>query len=123
MAKICLSAIEQVWLNFFKSMAVERENRMNIYVGNLAYSVKDDELQQAFLAYGEVESAKVIVDRDSGRSKGFGFVEMAKQEEAEAAIESLNGHELQGRKLTVNESRPKPRNNNSRHRPGGGNRY
>lgn len=77
-----------------------------LYVGNLAYSVRDETLQQAFGAYGNVASAKVMMERDSGRSKGFGFVEMSSDSEALAAIEGLNGRELEGRALTVNEARP-----------------
>jgi RNA recognition motif-containing protein len=77
-----------------------------LYVGNLAYSVRDETLQQAFGAYGNVTSAKVMMERDSGRSKGFGFVEMGSDSEALAAIEGLNGQSLEGRALTVNEARP-----------------
>ena len=80
---------------------------MNIYVGNLPYSVTDEDLRDAFSAYGQVDSARVITDRDSGRSKGFGFVEMESSSEAEAAIQALNGQDMQGRVLTVNESRPR----------------
>ena len=77
-----------------------------LYVGNLAYSVRDNDLQQAFGQYGSVASAKVMMERDTDRSKGFGFVEMATDAEALAAIEGLNGHSLGGRALTVNEARP-----------------
>ncbi len=77
-----------------------------LYVGNLAYSVRDDTLEQAFGQYGSVASAKVMMERDSGRSKGFGFVEMSSDAEALAAIEGLNGQSLEGRSLTVNEARP-----------------
>jgi RNA recognition motif-containing protein len=77
-----------------------------LYVGNLAYSVRDETLQQAFGAYGQVTSPKVMMERDSGRSKGFGFVEMGTDSEALAAIEGLNGQSLEGRALTVNEARP-----------------
>ena len=80
---------------------------MNIYVGNLPYSVTDEDLRDAFSAHGQVDSARVITDRDSGRSKGFGFVEMTSNTEAEAAIQALNGQDMQGRVLTVNESRPR----------------
>lgn len=79
----------------------------NIYVGNLAYSVSDDGLRQAFAAYGEVARAKVIMDRDTGRSKGFGFVEMPNDAEAEAAIEGLNEQPIEGRNVRVNEARPR----------------
>ena len=78
-----------------------------LYVGNLAYSVRDDDLQQAFAQFGTVASAKVMMDRDTGRSKGFGFVEMGSDQEAQAAIQALNGQDCNGRNLTVNEARPK----------------
>jgi cold-inducible RNA-binding protein len=86
-----------------------KEERMNkkLYVGGLSYSVTDAQLQQLFSSHGTVESAKVITDRDSDRSRGFGFVEMATQEEAEKAIASLNGTQHEGRSLTVNFSRPR----------------
>ena len=80
---------------------------MNIYVGNLSWNTNDDELRGAFEAFGEVSSAKVIMDRETGRSRGFGFVEMADRDEGQNAIDSLNGQELDGRKLVVNEARPK----------------
>ncbi len=80
---------------------------MNIYVGNLAYSVTDDELRSAFAAYGEVSRASVIMDRDTGRSKGFGFVEMPDNSQAEAAINGLNDQPLSGRAIRVNEARPR----------------
>jgi len=82
---------------------------MDIYVGNLAYSTNDDTLKTAFAAYGEVASARVVSDRMTGRSKGFGFVEMPDRAQAQAAIDALNGKELDGRTLRVNESQPKPR--------------
>ena len=78
-----------------------------IYVGNLPYSVTDATLEQLFSAHGTVQSAQVIMDRDTGRSKGFGFVEMASDSEAQAAITALNLKEVDGRSLTVNEARPK----------------
>ncbi|MEO6194039.1 MAG: RNA-binding protein [Thermoanaerobaculia bacterium] len=78
-----------------------------LYVGNLAYSVRDSDLEDLFAAHGTVDSAQVIMDRDTGRSKGFGFVEMSSDQEAQAAISALNGKELDGRNLTVNEARPK----------------
>ncbi len=80
---------------------------MNIYVGNLAYSTTDSSLEEAFGAHGTVERAKVVIDRDSGRSRGFGFVEMSNDEEAKAAIEALNGSDMDGRALNVNEARPR----------------
>lgn len=81
---------------------------MRIYVGNLSYQVTDEELRQAFESFGEVSSANVIMDKFSGQSKGFGFVEMPSKNEAESAISSLNGKELKGRALNVNEARPRP---------------
>jgi RNA recognition motif-containing protein len=78
-----------------------------LYVGNLSYSVSDDDLQQLFAASGTVVSAQVIMDRSIGRSKGFGFVEMNSEEEAQAAIAAFNGKDVEGRPLTVNEARPK----------------
>ena len=78
-----------------------------LYVGNLAYGISDSDLQLLFGQHGSVQSAQVIVDRDTGRSKGFGFVEMGSDQEAQAAIAALNGKEVEGRALTVNEARPK----------------
>ena len=80
------------------------ENKL--YVGNLSYSMRDDTLRQQFAEFGQVASAKVMMDRDSGRSKGFGFVEMNSAEEAQAAIRGLNGKQVDGRALTVNVARP-----------------
>ena len=80
---------------------------MNIYVGNLAYSVTDDDLREAFGAFGDVSRASVIMDRDTGRSKGFGFVEMPDDAQAEAAIKELNEKPLSGRPVRVNEARPR----------------
>ncbi|MCL1856340.1 MAG: RNA-binding protein [Kiritimatiellaeota bacterium] len=82
---------------------------MDIYVGNLAYATTDEELRTQFSAFGTVASARVCVDRMSGRSKGFGFVEMPNKEEAMSAIAAMNGKEIDGRALRVNESQPKPR--------------
>jgi len=78
-----------------------------LYVGNLSYSVSSADLEQIFAAHGTVQSAQVIEDRESGRSKGFGFVEMGSDEEAQAAISALNGQQHEGRALTVNEAKPK----------------
>src|SRR4051812_27621793 len=78
-----------------------------LYVGNLSYEVNDSELQQMFEPYGSVQSAQVIMDRDTGRSKGFGFVEMGSDQEAQAAIAGLSGKQVGGRSLTVNEAKPK----------------
>jgi RNA recognition motif-containing protein len=91
-----------------------------LYVGNLSYSVGDSELQELFSTFGTVSSAKVITDRDTGRSKGFGFVEMGTNEEASAAITALNGKEVDGRALTVNEAKPKTDNGGGRGGFGGG---
>jgi hypothetical protein len=77
-----------------------------LYVGNLAYSVRDDDLNQAFSAFGSVTSAKVMMERDTGRSKGFGFVEMGDDAQAQAAINGMNGQPLAGRTIVVNEARP-----------------
>ena len=80
---------------------------MNIYVGNLSYGLNDNDLQQLFAEYGSVNSAKIIQDRDTGRSKGFGFAEMANGEDGLKAIEGINGQSIDGRNLTVNEARPR----------------
>ena len=80
---------------------------MNIYVGNLSWGMSDDELQKTFEEYGAVDSARIITDRDTGRSRGFGFVEMPDDGEASAALEALNGHEIDGRVLKVNEAKPR----------------
>jgi RNA recognition motif-containing protein len=93
---------------------------MNIYVGNLPYSITDRELRELFEAHGEVSSASVIIDKFSGQSKGFGFVEMPSQDEANRAIEQLNESSQQGRNLRVNEARPRE---DSPRRGGGGGRY
>ena len=95
---------------------------MNIYVGNLSYGVSDDNLREVFEAFGAVSSAKVITDKYSGRSKGFGFVEMDNDAEANAAIEQLDGAEIDGRAVKVNEARPKEDNRGGGGYRGGGNR-
>lgn len=89
---------------------------MNIYVGNLSFEVTEEDLQGAFESFGKVESAKIIKDKYSGQSKGFGFVEMPSADEAKSAISGLNGKELKGRALNVNEARPRAEGN----RGGGG---
>ena len=91
---------------------------MRIYVGNLSFDTTESDLKRAFEAHGSVDSANLVSDRDSGRSRGFGFVEMSNNSEAEAAIQALNGQDLQGRSLTVNEARPRE----SGGQGGGGNR-
>lgn len=80
---------------------------MNIYVGNLSYQMTEEELKETFASYGDVKSAKIIIDRNSNRSKGFGFVEMDSNEDATKAIEELNNKEVAGRNLRVNEARPR----------------
>jgi RNA recognition motif-containing protein len=91
-----------------------------LYVGNLAYAVTDSDLQEMFAPHGTVQSAQIIMDRDTGRSKGFGFVEMGSDAEAQAAIAALNGQERDGRALTVNEARPKTEGGGGRGGFGGG---
>jgi RNA recognition motif-containing protein len=95
-----------------------------LYVGNLAYSVRDNDLQQAFGQFGTVTSAKVMMERDTGRSKGFGFVEMGSDAEAQAAIAGMNGQALSGRSIVVNEARPMeprpPRSGSGGYAGGGG---
>jgi len=94
-----------------------------LYVGNLTYGVTDTMLQEWFGAHGTVQSAQIITDRDTGRSKGFGFVEMSSDEEARTAIKALNLKEVEGRALTVNEARPRPEGARDRTSSGGGRRY
>lgn len=89
---------------------------MDIYVGNLPYKATDDDLKGLFAAHGEVSSARVVADRVTGQSKGFGFIEMPDRTSAQKAIDALNGYDFMGRKLRVNESQPKPRED----RRGGG---
>ena len=91
-----------------------------LYVGNLSFDTGDSELQQMFEPYGTVRSAQVIMDRDTGRSKGFGFVEMGSDQEAQAAIAALSGKQVGGRSLTVNEARPKEDRGGGRGGSGGG---
>ncbi len=88
---------------------------MKLYVGNLAYNISDDQLRDLFARFGTPDSARVIIDRDSGRSKGFGFVEFSNDEQAKQAL-SLNGTEFGGRSLTVNEARPRNENGGGRSR-------
>lgn len=93
---------------------------MNIYVGNLSQALTESELRQAFETYGQVASAKIITDKFSGQSRGFGFVEMPADAEAREAINGLNGKDLKGRALTVNEARPRQEGRRGGGRPGGG---
>jgi len=95
---------------------------MKLYVGNLSFQTSSDELQQLFSQAGTVESASVVEDRETGRSRGFGFVEMASTEEGNAAIQQFNGKELNGRTLTVNEARPREDRGGGRGGGGGGGR-
>ncbi|MCC7412893.1 MAG: RNA-binding protein [Gammaproteobacteria bacterium] len=90
---------------------------MNIYVGNLPYRISEDELRSSFEAYGTVSSAKIVIDRETGKSKGFGFIEMPTQSEAEEAIKKLDGTDLNGRNIRVNEARPRPQAPMRRPRP------
>ena len=94
---------------------------MKIYVGNMSYEVQEDDLRQAFSEFGQVDSVTIIIDKYSGRSKGFGFVEMSSKEAGQAAIEGLNGKDLKGRALNVNEARPQEKRE-SRGGSGGGGR-
>jgi len=96
---------------------------MNIYVGNLSFSTTEDEIHSLFSGIGEVDTARIITDRDTGRSKGFGFVEMSDNDQAKSAIDQLNGAELGGRNLTVNEAKPKTDNNRGGGRGGNFRRY
>ncbi len=96
---------------------------MNIYVGNLPYSAEEDELRRVFEEYGNVTSAKIIKDKYSGQSKGFGFVEMSTRDEGQAAIDGLEGFEMDGRRLSINEAKPREDNRNRGGRGGGGGRW
>ena len=95
---------------------------MNIYVGNLSYEVNERDLKEAFAAYGQVETVKIILDNYTGRSKGFGFVEMPNNSEAQSAIEALNDKEFKGRALKVNTARPRAEKRRGRGGYGGGGR-
>ncbi len=96
---------------------------MNIYVGNLPFAMTEDELENAFGAHGEVQSARIITDRYTGQSRGFGFVEMSDNDAAESAIQALNGQEFMGRPLTVNEARPREDRGSRGGGGGGGGRW
>ncbi len=93
---------------------------MNIYVGNMSYDVKEDDLRKLFEAYGEVDSVNIIKDKYSGQSKGFGFVEMSDEEKAKAAIEGLNQTELMGRSIKVSKAKPRTERRDNRRGGGGG---
>jgi len=108
-------------------LSTEAQLGKKLYVGNLAYGVSSSDLQTLFEAHGTVQSAQVIMDRDTGRSKGFGFIEMGSDQEANAAIAALADKEMDGRRLTVNEARPRAEGGGhgggSRSSSGGGRRY
>ena len=95
---------------------------MNIYVGNMSYDITEEDLRQAFGAHGEVDSVNIIIDRNTGRSKGFGFVEMSNDQEAEAAIEALHETELKGRNINVNKAKPRTERRDGGGGGGGGGR-
>jgi RNA recognition motif-containing protein len=96
---------------------------MRLYVGNLAFETSEDDLRKLFGQFGDVESADIIVDRDTGRSKGFGFIEMPNPTQAKAAILALNGSELHGRTIKASEAKPQERREGGRRAFGGGGRY
>ncbi|MBW1615264.1 MAG: RNA-binding protein [Deltaproteobacteria bacterium] len=96
---------------------------MNIYVGNLSYEIKEEELKEEFMEFGAVESCKIIMDRFTGRSKGYGFVEMLENSEAEAAVNALNGKSVKGRDIRVNESKPNPARSNTNNKSYNQRRY
>src|SRR6185436_7007965 len=95
------------WLLLTLILFLKISQKMNIYAGNLSWNLKDQDLQNLFATHGEVSSAKIVTDKFTGRSKGFGFVEMPNDDQANAAISALNGTEVDGRNIVVNESRPK----------------
>ena len=107
------SGIETAGVRNRNSILFE-ENKLNIFVGNLSFNSTSESLEAAFAQFGSVESAQVIMDRQTGRSRGFGFVEMPDSGEAQAAISAMNGADLDGRPLTVNEARPRPPRNDRR---------
>jgi len=100
--------------------SLQKEIRMNIYVGNLSHEVTGEDLQLSFEPFGQLESANIIKDLHSGQSRGFGFVEMASKAEGQSAIDGLNGTELKGRTLKVNEARPRNESRGGQGRQGGG---
>jgi RNA recognition motif-containing protein len=114
-----------VWGRVAHGFSRRRTVAKKLYVGNLPYGVSNGDLEQMFQVHGQVQSAQVIVDRDTGRSKGFGFVEMANDQEAQAAITAMNGKESGGRALTVNEAKPREDRGGGRGKSGGygGQRY
>jgi RNA recognition motif-containing protein len=102
-----------------QALSFKKEIRMNIYVGNLSYEVTEEDLKQAFERFGDVDSARVIKDKYTGKSKGFGFVLMADKAQAESALQGLNGEDLKGRSLNVNEARPRSEGHRDGARRGG----
>ena len=96
---------------------------MNIYVGNLSRDVSEEDLRQSFEAFGQIETVSIVKDKYSGESRGFGFVEMPSKEEAQSAIDGLNGQDLKGQHLNVNEARPRPNSNRGGGKSGGRRRY
>jgi RNA recognition motif-containing protein len=115
--------IEIGYLKSAPSGLVRGNRLVNIYVGNLSFDTTESELQQAFAHYGTVSTARVATDRETGRARGFGFVEMPSQAESQAAIAGLNGTDLQGRTLTVNEAKPREDRFSSGTSGGGRNRW
>ncbi|MCL4853531.1 MAG: RNA-binding protein [Bryobacteraceae bacterium] len=116
LADVGLAGIAALFSSFSRRPAVAKK----LYVGNLSYDTTDNDLRRIFEEFGSVDSAQVIMDRDSGRSKGFGFVEMGNNQEAEAAIKALNGKDVGGRPLTVNEAKPREDRGGGRGRGGFG---
>lgn len=96
---------------------------MKLYVGNIAYTTSEETLRKTFEQFGEVDSVNIIIDRDTGRSKGFGFIEMPNNDQARAAMDALNGTELEGRSIKVSEAKPQERRERGRRGFGGGRRY
>jgi RNA recognition motif-containing protein len=103
------TGVKKPWSECFdgRLKGTRKEGKMDIYVGGLSYNVTEDDLKQAFEGFGKVESVNIIKDRFTGKSKGFGFVQMPVEEEAQAAIGGLNGKEIKGRTISVNKARPK----------------
>lgn len=102
---LCLGYLQSV--SFYQSTMYTETKKMNIYIGNLPYSVTEDDLRDAFSRFGQVDSANIIMDKFSGRSKGFGFVDMSSDEEGRTAIEAMNEQDFKGRTIKVNEARPR----------------
>jgi len=122
LVKLVAKHIRSMIIFSHRCFTVRKGDIMNIYVANLSADVGDDDLRQAFEAFGEVKSATVIKDKFSGKSRGFGFVEMLSKDEAQSAIQELNGKDLKGQSLTVNEARPRTDNRGGNRGGFGGNR-